>query len=51
MGIVTQESILFNDTVFNNLAFGSPNSHMDEVKRAATAANAHDFIEELPLGI
>ena len=50
MGIVTQESILFNDTVFNNIAFGSPNSHMDEVKRAATAANAHDFIEELPLG-
>ena len=50
MGIVTQESILFNDTVFNNIAFGSPNSHIDEVKRAATAANAHDFIEELPLG-
>ena len=50
MGIVTQESILFNDTVFNNIAFGSPNSRIDEVKRAATAANAHDFIEELPLG-
>ena len=46
MGIVTQESILFNDTIFNNIAFGKPNASEAEVIRAAQIANAHDFILE-----
>jgi subfamily B ATP-binding cassette protein MsbA len=44
MGIVTQESILFNDTIFNNIAFGKPDATLEEVKRAAEIANAHEFI-------
>jgi subfamily B ATP-binding cassette protein MsbA len=47
MGIVSQESILFNDTVFNNIAFGHPEAAEAEVVRAATIANAHEFIEGL----
>jgi len=44
MGIVTQESILFNDTIYNNISFGSPHASQEEVTRAAKIANAHDFI-------
>jgi ATP-binding cassette, subfamily B, bacterial MsbA len=44
MGIVTQESILFNDTIFNNIAFGLPNISEEAVIQAAKIANAHDFI-------
>ncbi|WP_298734454.1 ABC transporter ATP-binding protein [uncultured Chitinophaga sp.] len=44
MGIVNQESILFNDTVFNNIAFGKPGATLEEVQEAARIANAHDFI-------
>jgi subfamily B ATP-binding cassette protein MsbA len=44
MGIVTQESILFNDTIFNNIAFGNPDIDEKEVIEAAKIANAHDFI-------
>ena len=44
MGIVTQESILFNDTIFNNIAFGKPSASEEEVMQAAKIANAHDFI-------
>jgi subfamily B ATP-binding cassette protein MsbA len=47
MGIVTQESILFNDTIFNNIAFGTEASEA-EVMAAAQIANAHDFILEQP---
>jgi len=50
MGIVTQESILFNDSVFNNIAFGVENATLDQVKEAATIANAHDFIEKMENG-
>jgi subfamily B ATP-binding cassette protein MsbA len=50
MGIVTQEAILFNDTVFNNIAFGMTGVTMDDVCRAAGIANAHEFIEQLPQG-
>lgn len=50
MGIVTQESILFNDTVFNNIAFGKPDSTIEEVIKAAKIANAHEFIEKLSKG-
>ncbi|WP_128547987.1 ABC transporter ATP-binding protein [Larkinella soli] len=49
MGIVTQESILFNDTIFNNIAFGSE-ADEKEVMRAAKIANAHDFIMAQPDG-
>ena len=44
MGVVTQESILFNDTVFNNIAFGMTDISEDQVIDAAKIANAHDFI-------
>lgn len=44
MGIVNQESILFNDTIFNNIAFGKPNATQQEVEEAARIANAHEFI-------
>lgn len=50
MGIVTQETILFNDTVRNNIAYGRTDAGMDEVELAATAANIHDFITTLPKG-
>lgn len=46
MGIVTQESILFNDTIFNNIAFGLPEAKPEDVERAAKIANAHDFITQ-----
>jgi subfamily B ATP-binding cassette protein MsbA len=49
-GIVTQESILFNDTVFNNIAFGTRDATMDQVIEAAMVANAHEFILQLPQG-
>lgn len=46
MGNVNQESILFNDTIFNNIAFGVDNARMEDVIEAAKIANAHNFIEE-----
>lgn len=50
MGNVNQEAILFNDTFFNNIAFGSPNATLEQVKAAAKIANAYDFIMETPDG-
>jgi len=44
LGIVTQESILFNDTIFNNIAFGDPAATQTQVEHAARIANAHEFI-------
>ncbi len=44
MGIVTQEAILFNDTIFNNISFGIETATQQEVEKAAKVANAHDFI-------
>ena len=44
IGVVTQESILFNDTIFNNIAFGMENVREADVINAAKVANAHDFI-------
>ena len=46
IGNVNQESILFNDTIFNNIAFGVENATMESVIEAAKIANAHDFIME-----
>lgn len=50
MGIVTQESILFNDSIFNNIAFGNSEASLPDVEAAAKIANAHDFISEMPEG-
>jgi ATP-binding cassette, subfamily B, bacterial MsbA len=50
VGIVTQETILFNDTVRNNIAYGQPHVPLKEVEAAARAALAHDFILALPSG-
>ncbi len=48
VGIVTQETILFNDTIKANIAYGKPGASDDEIKDAARQANAHDFITHLP---
>lgn len=50
MGIVSQEAILFNDSVRNNIAFGNDNVSIDDIVAAAKAANAHDFISAMPHG-
>jgi ATP-binding cassette, subfamily B, bacterial MsbA len=50
IGIVTQETVLFNDTVRNNIAYGQPQVPQKEVEAAARAALAHDFIASLPAG-
>ena len=48
MGIVTQNTILFNDTIFANIAYGVSNVNYDNVETAARAANIHEFINSLP---
>jgi subfamily B ATP-binding cassette protein MsbA len=50
MGVVTQESILFNDTVWNNIAYGVPDADEESVRRAARAANAERFILDMAEG-
>jgi subfamily B ATP-binding cassette protein MsbA len=50
IGVVTQESILFNDTIFNNIAFGMPHVSEESVIQAARIANAHDFIMQTENG-
>ena len=50
IGIVTQQTILFNDTVRNNIAYGDIAKSEDEIVKAAVAANAHGFIMGLPSG-
>lgn len=50
IGLVTQESILFNDTIFKNIAFGNQDATMEQVVQAARIANAHDFISRLEKG-
>jgi ATP-binding cassette, subfamily B, bacterial MsbA len=50
VGIVTQETVLFNDTVRNNIAYGQPHVPQKQVEAAARAALAHDFIRALPSG-
>jgi len=49
MGVVTQESILFNDSVFNNIAYGDENATEEQVIEAAKVANAHEFIVPMKL--
>lgn len=50
VGIVTQETILFHDTVEANISYGKPGASEEEIIKAARIANAHDFIERLPDG-
>ena len=50
IGLVSQETVLFNDTVFNNIAFCKPGATRQEVERAARIASAHAFISEMPQG-
>ncbi len=50
MGNVNQEAILFNDSFFNNIAFGVKNATLEEVEEAAKIANAHEFIIATPKG-
>jgi subfamily B ATP-binding cassette protein MsbA len=50
MGVVTQDTILFNDTVKNNIAYGLEECSLDKVITAAKTANAHEFVEGLPEG-
>jgi ABC-type multidrug transport system fused ATPase/permease subunit len=50
MGLVTQEPILFNDSIANNIVFGMDNVSKQEIEEAAKSAYAHDFIEALPQG-
>jgi subfamily B ATP-binding cassette protein MsbA len=50
VGKVTQETVLFNDTVRNNIAYGRPDVAMEKIEAAARAAYAHDFIQRLPQG-
>ncbi len=50
LGMVTQESVLFNDTIYNNIAMGKENATREEIIEAAKIANAHQFIVSLPDG-
>lgn len=50
IGIVPQDTVLFNDTIFYNIAYGRPSATREEVIAAAQAAHIHDFIESLPQG-
>jgi subfamily B ATP-binding cassette protein MsbA len=50
MGIVSQETVLFHDTVRANVAYARPEASLEEVEAAARAANAHEFIEKMPDG-
>jgi len=50
IGFVSQESFIFNDTILNNICYGTGNISMENAIRAAKTANAHDFIMQLPEG-
>lgn len=47
-GLVTQDNILFNDSIRNNISLGKPNASLEDIQDAAKVANAHDFIMDLP---
>ena len=50
MGIVSQDTLLFNDTISNNICYGKPDTDIEKIHLAADAANAMEFIEHLPRG-
>ncbi|MEO6940725.1 MAG: ABC transporter ATP-binding protein [Candidatus Kapaibacterium sp.] len=49
-GIVTQDTVLFHDTIYNNISYGNRNATEEMVYEAARAANAHEFIQQIPTG-
>lgn len=51
LAIVTQENVLFDDTITNNIAYGSPTLDMERIEASARAANAHEFVMELDGGL
>lgn len=51
MGLVTQDSILFNDTIKGNIALGKPDANDEEIIEALKIANAYEFVKDLPEGI
>lgn len=51
MGLVTQDSILFNDTIKNNILLGKPDANDEEIIEALKIANAYEFVKDLPKGI
>lgn len=50
IGLVTQETVLFNDTVARNIAYGNPHATREQIEEAARRAHAHEFIQRLPQG-
>jgi ATP-binding cassette, subfamily B, heavy metal transporter len=50
IGVVPQDTVLFNDTIFYNIAYGRPGASVEEIEQAARAAQIHDFIVSLPQG-
>jgi len=50
IGVVPQDTVLFNDTIYYNIAYGRTGATPDQVKTAAEAAQIHDFVESLPMG-
>jgi ATP-binding cassette subfamily B protein/subfamily B ATP-binding cassette protein MsbA len=50
IGVVTQDTILFDDTIYNNIAYGKPHATKEQVEEAARQAKAHDYILKLPNG-
>jgi len=50
IGIVPQDTVLFNDTIYYNIAYGRPDATRDEIIAAAQAAHIHEFVESLPQG-
>jgi ATP-binding cassette, subfamily B, bacterial MsbA len=50
IGMVTQETVLFDDTIANNIAYGTPHATAEQIERAAIAAHAHEFVRTLPEG-
>ncbi len=50
IGIVPQDAVLFNDSIYHNIAYARPEASREDIVRAATLANIHDFIEGLPQG-
>jgi subfamily B ATP-binding cassette protein MsbA len=50
IGIVTQETILFNDTIRANIAYGKPGASAQDIEKAAAGAYANEFVKHLPLG-
>ena len=51
VGVVSQEPVLFDLTILDNIKFGNPDATLEDIEHAAKDANVHDFIKELPDGL